>query len=122
MDKVDKFRQVWSLTKKQLQQTNTTAEERSDMEYMMMVVEEYLQKYIEDFEIFSTLSIFHFDDKNDNISRAFTFKKDATKHQVIITPDLDISYASERIPTSLLVSIHRVLMLIMDTIYSDGEL
>ena len=108
MDKVDKFRELWQLNKKQLQQTSTSQDERDEMEQIMMAVEEYLQTNLEDWEVDS--SYFLYDEDQDSIIRQFTLKKGAANHQIVITPELEIRYADEKMPIPLLVQVHSILM------------
>ncbi len=108
MDKVDKFRELWQLNKKQLQQTSTSKEERDEMEQIMMAVEDYLQTYLDEWEVDS--SYFLYDEEPDSIIRQFTLKKGTANHQIIITPELEIRYADEKMPIPLLVAVHSILM------------
>ena len=108
MDKVDKFRELWQLNKKQLQQTSTSQDDRDEMEQIMMAVEEYLQTNLEEWEVDS--SYFLYDEEPDSIIRQFTLKKGAANHQIVITPELEIRYADEKMPIPLLVQVHSILM------------
>ena len=73
-----------------------------------MEVEEYLQTYLEEWEIAS--SYFLYDEDYDSIIKQFTLSKGAAKYQIVISPELEISYADEKMPVPLLVQVHSILM------------
>lgn len=108
MDKVDKFRELWQLNKKQLQQTSTSQDDRDEMEQIMMAVEDYLQTCLEEWEVAS--SYFLYDDDQDSIIKQFTLSKGAAKYQIVIAPELEIRYADEKMPIQLLVAVHSILI------------
>ena len=106
MDKVDKFREIWSLNKHQLKRTSTSEEDREGMEGVLMYLEEALQENLEDWKVSS--SYFLYDDENDYIVRQFTLRKGKASHFIVLTPEMKIRGMDSDIPSELLADIMNV--------------
>jgi|TARA_Y100000114_G_scaffold96874_1_gene90156 hypothetical protein len=120
MDKVDKFREIWSLNKHQLKRTSTSEEDREGMEGVLMYLEEALQENLEDWKVSS--SYFLYDDENDYIVRQFTLRKGKASHFIVLTPLMEIRGMDLNISSELLADIMNICTdLLVQVIQMENE-
>ena len=106
MDKIDKFRELWSLNKEQLKKTSITEEDIEEMESILMYLEEVLQENLKEWKVAS--SYFLYDDDKDYIVRQFTLRKVKANHFIVLTPEMKIRGMDGDMPSDLLADIMNV--------------